>query len=97
MAIISRREVERVASLARLGFEADEFDRFTAQLDDILGHVARLTNLDTSAVAPTASVLTGWSTPLREDEPWETLGREDALAGAPSTERGLFRVPRIVE
>jgi aspartyl-tRNA(Asn)/glutamyl-tRNA(Gln) amidotransferase subunit C len=97
VAIITRQEVEHVALLARLAFEPDEIERFTSQLNDILGHVARLDDLDTSQVAPTASVVAGLSTPLREDEPWVGLLREEVLAGAPASERGFYRVPRVLE
>ncbi len=96
MSVITRQEVEHVALLARLAFEPDELDRFTAQLNDILAHVARLGDLDTSEAAPTASVVAGQTTPLREDEPWEGLTREEALAPAPAAERGLFKVPRVI-
>ena len=96
MAAITRQEVEHVALLARLAFEPEELLRFTAQLNDILAHVARLNELDTSQVPPTASVLTGESTPLREDEPCPGLSREEALAAAPATENGMFKVPRVV-
>jgi aspartyl-tRNA(Asn)/glutamyl-tRNA(Gln) amidotransferase subunit C len=97
VAIITRQEVEHVALLARLAFEPDEIERFTSQLNDILGHVARLDDLDTSQVAPTASVVAGLSTPLREDEPWVGPLREEVLAGAPASERGFYRVPRVLE
>lgn len=96
MAAITRQEVEHVALLARLAFEPEELERFTAQLNDILAHVARLNDLDTSQAAPTASVVAGQTTPLREDEPWESLSRDEALAAAPAAERGLFKVPRVV-
>lgn len=97
MAVISREEVEHVALLARLAFDPEELSRFTSQLNDILAHVARLDELDTSLVEPTATVLADQATPLREDEPWASLSRDEALEAAPAAERGLFKVPRIVE
>jgi len=97
LASVSRTELEHIAHLARLSFEADELNRFTAQLNRILDHVARLDAVDTSLVSPTASVLAEQATPLREDEPREGLTREEALGAAPETERDLFKVPRIVE
>lgn len=97
MAVLTRDDVAHIAHLARLAFGPDELDRFTVQLNSILEHVARLNALDTSQAAPTASVVAGASTPLREDEPWEGLGRDEALEPAPATERGLFKVPRIIE
>jgi aspartyl-tRNA(Asn)/glutamyl-tRNA(Gln) amidotransferase subunit C len=97
LAQITRQEVEHIALLARLAFGPDEIDRFTAQLNDILAHVARLDELDVSQATPTAGVIAGLTTPLREDEVGAVLEREEALAGAPAGERGYFRVPRVIE
>jgi len=97
VASISRAEVEHIAYLARLAFEPDELNRFTAQLNRILDHAARLDAVDTSLATPTASVLADQAAPLREDEPWEGLTRDEALEAAPDSERGLFKVPRVVE
>lgn len=97
MTVVTREEVEHIAHLARLAFEPDELNRFTAQLNHILEHVARLESLDTSLAPPTATVLAVAETPLREDEPWEPLEREAALESAPAREQGLFRVPKVID
>jgi len=97
LAVISRQEVEHVAYLARLEFGPEELDRFTLQLNDILAHIKRLDELDTSLVEPTAAGLPGQALPLRDDDPWKGLTPEEALGPAPSTERGLFKVPRVIE
>lgn len=97
MSVVTREEVEHIAHLARLAFEPDELNRFTAQLNHILEHVARLEDLDTSLAPPTATVLTVAQTPLREDEPWEPLERESVLDPAPAQEHGLFKVPRVID
>ncbi len=86
-----------MALLAHLAFEPEELNRMTDQLDRILEHVARLDSLDTSLAAPTASVVADAATPLRDDEPWEGLSRDEALEPAPSTQDGYFKVPRIIE
>ncbi|MEW6032660.1 MAG: Asp-tRNA(Asn)/Glu-tRNA(Gln) amidotransferase subunit GatC [Bacillota bacterium] len=97
MTALTREEVRHIAHLARLAFEPDELDRFTTQLNAILQHVNRLGEVDTALASPTASVSAGRTTPLREDEPWEGLTREEALDSAPAADRGLFKVPRIVD
>lgn len=97
MAVVTRDDVSHIAHLARLRFEAGELELFTDQLNRILEHVARLDAVDTGLTPPTSSVLTGQETPLREDEPWKGLTQHEALEPAPAAERGLFKVPRIID
>jgi aspartyl-tRNA(Asn)/glutamyl-tRNA(Gln) amidotransferase subunit C len=89
---ISRDEVLHVARLARLELGDDEVERFTEQLSAILEAVAKVSELDLSDVEPTAhplDVVNVWA----EDEPRNSLSVEDALANAPETHAGFFKVP----
>ena len=95
MAKIDRKRVERVAELARLSLTDEEIATFTLQLDDILTHFEKLGELDTSDVEPTAHVIE-LSNALREDASRKSPPRERMLANAPETDRGCFKVPRIV-
>ncbi len=93
---ITGEDVEYVAGLARLKLKEDEVETYTAQLQRILSYVEKLSELDTEGVNPTAySVST--STPMREDTVHESIDRDEALKNAPSTARGCFKVPRIIE
>lgn len=89
-------EVRAIARLARLQLTAEEEERFASQLSDVLDYAARLREVDTSDIPPTASVLP-ISAPLRPDEVRPCLPREQLLASAPDSEGGLFRVPRVLE
>lgn len=93
---ISRHEVEHIARLARLELSEDEIVRFERQLSDILDYAARLGELDTRSIPPTATVLPLKSV-LREDEPQPTLEREQLLKNAPRAQDGQFRVPPVLE
>jgi aspartyl-tRNA(Asn)/glutamyl-tRNA(Gln) amidotransferase subunit C len=89
---ITRDDVLHVAALARLTLTDDEVDRFTAQFEAILEHVASIEALDTAGVAPTAHpvpIENVW----REDEPRPSLDQATALSTAPEAEAGRFRVP----
>ena len=93
---ITREEVLRIAKLARLSLGDAEAVEMTRQLDAILEYVAQLQQLDTTGVEPTAGI--GRSiTPMREDEPRESLPREQALANAPKQANGAFVVPKTVD
>jgi len=93
---LSRDEVAHVAMLARLGLSDDEVDRLGAQLDAILRAISRLNEVDTSAVAETAQV-GGLVNVWREDRPRPSISREQALANAPDSDDGHFRVGAIQE
>lgn len=93
---IERREVEQVAKLARLALSAPELDALTGQMDAILGYVAKLDELDTSAVLPTAHAVP-MENAFRADAVAASLPVEAALANAPERRDGCFRVPKVIE
>ena len=89
---ISKEEVLHVARLARLALTDEEVERLGAQLNVILEAVGKVSELDLSAVEPTAhplELVNVWA----EDEPRDSLSNEDALSNAPDREAGFFRVP----
>jgi aspartyl-tRNA(Asn)/glutamyl-tRNA(Gln) amidotransferase subunit C len=92
---ISRDEVHRIAKLANLDFTDEEYDRFTSQLSAILDHVATLDRLATYGIEPTAQVV-GTVHTLRGDEVGGSIPQEEALANAPESEQGLFKVPKVI-
>lgn len=92
---ISRDEVARVAHLTRIRLDDPELDLVTQRLDAILGLVADLGDLDLTDVEPTDhphSLSNVW----RPDVTGPTLTNDEALAAAPDTEDGQFRVPTIL-
>jgi aspartyl-tRNA(Asn)/glutamyl-tRNA(Gln) amidotransferase subunit C len=89
-------QVEHVARLARLSLTEEEAERYTSQLAAILEFADQLQELDVSDVPPTSHVVPIHNV-LREDEERPGLSREAALAGAPDSEDGQFRVPAILE
>src|SRR3990172_4914860 len=96
MSALTRENVARIASLARLELTTEELDLFTRQLGDILTYVEQIRTLDTTGVPPTSHVL---NRPVdRGDEPQPSLSRADLLRNAPDAapEAGLFKVPRVI-
>jgi aspartyl-tRNA(Asn)/glutamyl-tRNA(Gln) amidotransferase subunit C len=93
---ITRDEVAHLARLARLDLEASELDHLAAQLDVILGAVARVAEVAAEDIAPTSHPVP-LTNVLRPDEVGPVLTPEAALSGAPAPEEQRFRVPRILE
>ncbi|MCC7209711.1 MAG: Asp-tRNA(Asn)/Glu-tRNA(Gln) amidotransferase subunit GatC [Anaerolineae bacterium] len=93
---LSRAQVIAIAELAKLQLTEDEIERFGGQLSHVLDYAARLEQLDTADIPPTATVL-----PLRNvfrnDEVRPSLPRDEALANAPDSAEGQFRVGAILE
>jgi len=94
--MISREDVEHVATLARLGLTDDEIDRMQGQLNRILEAIGQLQSVDTSAVGPTAQVI-ALENVMRDDVSRPGLSREAALANAPLREGAHLRVPVVLE
>ncbi|MDJ0851113.1 MAG: Asp-tRNA(Asn)/Glu-tRNA(Gln) amidotransferase subunit GatC [Myxococcota bacterium] len=93
---ISRAEVERIASLARLSLSDAEAERMASELDTILGYVETLGEVDTAGIEPTSHVIP-LATPLREDRAVPPLDPEQAVANAPAHEGTAFVVPKVIE
>jgi aspartyl-tRNA(Asn)/glutamyl-tRNA(Gln) amidotransferase subunit C len=93
---IDRAAVDHVARLARLHLSPQERDNMRAQLADILKHVERIQALDLDGIEPTSHALSVRNV-TRPDEVRPSLPQEVAIAGAPASEEGRFRVPRIIE
>lgn len=95
MAGLTRSDVEHVAFLARLRLAPDELDRLEGQLNHILDQYAKLSELDTSAIAPTAQTIE-LENILREDVPSPSLPVDAVLRNAPATEGDFIVVPPIL-
>ncbi len=89
-------EVRHIANLARLQLMPEEELRYAQQLSSILESAARLLEVDTSQIPPTATVLP-LRAPLRPDTPRPCPPREKILSNAPESEAGMFRVPPVLE
>ena len=89
-------DVAYIAGLAKLELTADEQERFTRDLGQVLDYVAQLEKWDTTGVEPMYHPLPTYDA-LRADTPGQSLEREAALANAPAQEDGQFRVPKVVE
>ena len=96
---IAETEVRYVAELANLSLTEAEVHKFQADLDEILGHVERLNEIDTTGVEPMTQVLfaEGDTSTWRADCEIPPLGTALALANAPQSGMGYFKVPRVIE
>ena len=96
---LTEQEVRGVADLANLALSDAEIARMRHDLDEILTHIEKLSELDTTGVEPMAQVLfeAGETATLREDREGTPVGTEAALANAPLSGSGYFKIPKVIE
>lgn len=88
--------VRKVAGLARIAISDAEADALVPELNNILGWIEQLQEVDTSGVAPMTAVIPNHLR-LRDDEVTEGDIRDQILANAPQAEHGFFAVPKVIE
>lgn len=93
---LTLKDVEHIATLARLKLSSRQMEHYRGQLSSILDHIAKLQELDTSNVPPTTGGgLTSMT--LRADEVRPGLDLETLMKNAPDKSDDLFRVPLVFE
>ena len=109
---LSPQDIQRLAQLSRLQFDAPAADRLLGQLNGFFEIVEQMRAIDTTGVVPMAHPVDamqgltlaigdtdehGMTLRLREDRVSETNNREANQRSAPAVERGLFLVPKVIE
>ncbi len=92
--MITIKDVEHVAKLARLELTEEEKEKYSKQLGDILKYVEQMNKVDTNGVEPMSHAIPVVNV-MREDVVVSEQTKEELMANAPSKEDGFFRVPKI--
>ena len=98
---VTREQVAKIASLARIRMSDDELDHMVPELNGILKWVEQLGEVDVTGVEPMTAVIPN-TLRLRDDvvdaDPLTGGGvRDKVLANAPAAEHGFFAVPKVIE
>ena len=92
---VTKKDVEHIAKLARLEFNEQQKEKLTQEMNDILGYIEKLNEVDTSNVEPLSHVIE-LSNVMREDEVKPSLSQEEALKNAPEKTEKFFKVPKVI-
>ena len=98
---VSPEQVRHIAKLARIAMTDEELDRLLPELNNILGWVEQLGEVNTDGVEPLTAVI-DQKLRLRDDvvnaDPLTGGGiRDEVLANAPEAQHGFFAVPKVIE
>ncbi len=95
MTTISTSDIQHLASLSSLALADDEVNGLRQDLENIIGYIEQLGELDTSGVEPTYQV-TGLENVWREDEVQPGIPAEKLLEMAPEKQNNQVKVPQVL-
>ena len=87
-------DTKKIANLARLKPSKTESDKLDGYLEQVIGYIDQLNQLDTTNIEPTSHVLPVHNV-FRDDEVLKSTD-VDYLAGSPSNNKGHYEVPKII-
>jgi aspartyl-tRNA(Asn)/glutamyl-tRNA(Gln) amidotransferase subunit C len=93
---IDTEKVRQIAFLARIKVPEDHLDGLAGELNQILGFVEQLAEVDTDGVEPMTSVA-DVRAPMREDVITDGGYPDKVLANAPDRVDDFYTVPKVVE
>jgi aspartyl-tRNA(Asn)/glutamyl-tRNA(Gln) amidotransferase subunit C len=93
---VTNEQVRHIARLARIAMSDEELDRLVPELNNILGWVEQLGEVNTDGIEPLTAVI-DLKQRLREDVVNDGNIREEILANAPEAQHGFFAVPKVIE
>jgi aspartyl-tRNA(Asn)/glutamyl-tRNA(Gln) amidotransferase subunit C len=88
--------IDKLSRLAMLDFDAEEKEKIKADLQEMIGFVDKLKELDTTGVEPLLHISSEINV-LREDVPGNMLTQEQALQNAPLHNDHAFLVPKVIK
>jgi aspartyl-tRNA(Asn)/glutamyl-tRNA(Gln) amidotransferase subunit C len=97
MGKVSKEEVKNIALLARLELTDKEYEKYQAELSDILSYIDLINKVDTKKVDPTAQV-TGLTDVVRGDvKTPSSLKRDEMFVNTPDKKDGYIKVKAVLE
>ena len=93
---VDTKTVRHIAKLARIAMSDAEVEALVPELNNILGWVEQLGEVNTDGVEPLTAVI-DQKLRLREDAVTDGDKRDDVIANAPDAEHGFFAVPKVIE
>lgn len=93
---IDQKTVQDIARLARLRVSQEQGERYAHELSNILDLVAQMETINTDKVEPMTHPFDA-TLRMRDDLVSESNQRDHFQSVAPSTERGLYLVPKVID
>ena len=93
---VSREEILHIADLAHINLKEDEIDNYLINLQDILNFANIVNKANVEGLDESVGALDGYNI-FRKDEVIDFKEKDLLLQNAPEKERGMFKVPKVVQ
>jgi aspartyl-tRNA(Asn)/glutamyl-tRNA(Gln) amidotransferase subunit C len=93
---IDSTTVDKIAHLARLEFANEAKEEMINDMNNMLGFIDKLNELDTAHVEPLV-YMSDEVNVLREDDVIQVITQQEALKNAPQHDSDYFKVPKVIE
>jgi aspartyl-tRNA(Asn)/glutamyl-tRNA(Gln) amidotransferase subunit C len=92
---VDNKLVAHLAHLSRLNVAPEKMDKLVADMQDLVGFVEKLNELDTTGTEPLMHMGDSMNV-LRSDEVKGSIDRAEALKNAPAQNGEFFKVPKVI-
>lgn len=96
MSILTKKELNKIASLARLFLNKDEGKKFTEQLSSILDYFKKLQEVNTDGVVATNQI-TDLKNVMRADKVDQFFGQKNLIKSAPDKQDNLIKTKKVFD
>lgn len=93
---VDKKEIIKIAKLAKLNFSEEEIEKFTSQFNEILDYMTKLNEINTDDVLPLSHPLEVINV-MRDDKLKSSIETKDALLNAPEKDEQYFKVPKVIK
>ena len=93
---VSKEEILHIAKLADLEIKEEEIEKYALNLQDILNFAEKVNNAPTDGLGETIGANDKYNV-FRKDEIVEFGDRDALLQNAPAQERGMFKIPKVIQ
>ena len=93
---VNTDQVRHIARLARIKMSDEEIEALAPELNNIIGWIEQLAEVNTDGVEPLTAVIDN-KLRLRDDAVTAGDERDDVLRNAPDAQHGFFAVPKVIE
>ena len=93
---ITREEIKHLAELSNFSLTEDEITNLGADLENIIGYISQLDELDTTGVEPTYQVFEMENVWRKDEIENQEANREGLLNLTVATEDNQIKVPKVL-
>lgn len=94
--MIDKKEIQELADLCKLSITDEESLQLEGELKALVDELEEMKKVDTKDIEITYNV-NGMKNPLRKEEVWESLTREEVLKNTSEDQYGYFKILKVVD